>query len=223
MFFQYGDEEISYLKSKDERLSRVIDFVGFIKEPLELDPFRGIIYHILGQQISVRVQDSIWDKLNQAVDPITPETILAFGKDNLRALGMTNRKAETIIRIAEMLKSGELDFSRLEDMSDEDIIKELTKIKGIGKWTVEMLIMFSLNRKNVFTFGDVALNRGLKMVYGLDKISKEQFEYFKHLFDPYGTIASLYFWAIGENKREGIPEFIADLNTEFSENEQTDY
>lgn len=208
-------EIIEHLKSRDEKLAKVIDFIGEIDGPIEPDPFKGIVYHILGQQISVIVQDTLWDRLREKLsDEITPKNIIKLGKDELRNLGMTNRKAETIYNIAEMIEDGRLDFEKLNLLSNEDFIKEITKLKGIGKWTAEMLLMFSFDRDDVFTFGDVALNRGLKMIYGLEDISKEQFEYFKELFSPYGTIASLYIWGIGEFKKEGVKEFIEELNKE---------
>lgn len=217
MFFEYDEEGVKYLREKDEKLKEVIDFIGPIREPIEQNPFAGIIYHILGQQISVRVQDTLWDRLRESVQPLTPENIIRFGRENLRALGMSNRKAETIYSIAQLVTEGDLDFEALRELDDETFIKELTKIKGIGKWTAEMLLMFSYNRQDVFTFGDVALNRGLKMVYDIDKISKDQFEEFKEKFSPYGTLASLYFWAVGEYKREGIEEFIEELHMKKKE------
>lgn len=212
---EIDQEIIDYLKSKDVRFSKVIDFIGDIDGPIEPDPFAGIVYHILGQQISVIVQDTIWDRLKEKIGRVTPEGVLKLGKENLKELGMTTRKSETIYNIAKLIVDGELNFDKLNLLSDEEFIKEITKIKGIGKWTAEMLLMFSFDRENVFTFGDVALNRGLKMIYGLEDISKEQFEYFKKLFDPYGTIASLYIWGIGEYKKDGIKEFIEELNNEY--------
>lgn len=211
MDFEYEDEAIEYLKEKDEILSKVIDYVGPISVPIERNIFAGITYHILGQQISVIVQDTIWDRLKEKIGEVTPENVVKLGKDELRALGMTNRKAETIYNIAQSIVDGEFDFYDLEDLSDDEVIKELTKIKGVGKWTAEMLLMFSYNRPDVFTFGDVALNRGLKMMYGLEEIDKKTFEHFKELFSPYGTLASLYIWAVGEYKKEGIKEFVESI------------
>lgn len=210
--FKIENEALEYLKEKDERLGRVIDYVGDIKAVVEPDIFSALTYHILGQQISVIVQDKLYDRLKEATGGITPKKVIELGHQKLRDLGMTNRKAETILNVANAIESGSLDLENLYNLTDEEVIKELSKIKGIGPWTAEMLLMFTLERPDVFTFGDVALKRGLKMIYHMDDVDKKQFQYFKDLFSPYGTIASIYIWAVGEYKVDGISEFALSLS-----------
>ena len=210
-YFEYDQEGIEYLKSKDSKLKAIIEFVGERKEPLNPDIFSALTYHIIGQQISARVQDVIYDRLKEKVGEITPTTIKELGEENLRSLGMSYRKAQTILRIADLVLKGKLDLDRLKTLSDKQVLEELCKIKGIGPWTAEMILMFSLNRHDVFTFSDIALNRGLKMIYNLDNLTKEDFKYYKEKFSPYGTLACIYFWVVGENKVEGIEEFVKNL------------
>lgn len=211
MHYQISQEAIDYLKSKDEKLAKVIDYIGDIEATLEPDIFSALCYHILGQQVSVIVQDLVYDRLKEITDGITPEKVLELGVEKLKSLGMTYRKAETIYTIAQSIVNEELDLEELRELSDEEILKKLTKFKGIGPWTAEMLLMFTLERPDVFTFGDVALKRGLKMIYHLDDVDKKQFEHFKELFSPYGTVASIYIWAVGEYKVDGISEFVLSL------------
>lgn len=211
MHFEYGEEEIAHLKERDSRLSKVIDFVGTIREPINEDIFSALVYHILGQQISAHVQDIIYERVESGIGEITPENILEFGRENLRAQGMSYRKADTILSIAEKVISKEIDLSLLEEMSDDDVIRYLSQLKGIGTWTAEMILMFSLKRPNVFTFLDIALKRGLKMIYGEERIDRKRFEEFRERFSPYCSVASLYIWAIGEKKVDGVDEFIKTL------------
>ncbi len=210
MKFLYTEEDLEDLKSRDRIMEKVIDYYGPVDIDLNEDLYAEIVYHILGQQISVQVQDALHDRLKASCGTITPQAVLRLGPDKLRELGMSRRKAETIVRIAQMITDGELDFSLLKDMSDDEAIRYLTKIKGVGPWTAEMILMFGLGRTDVFTRGDIALNRGLKIMYGLEEVNDEVFDYYHNLFKPYGTLACLYIWAVGENKKEGIVDFVKE-------------
>jgi DNA-3-methyladenine glycosylase II len=104
------------------------------------------------------------------------------------------KKVGYIKGIAEEAMSGEIDFNNLNSLSDEEIIKKLTALHGIGVWTVEMLLIFSLNRPNIVSYKDLAICRGMMNLYGLKTLSKEQFEKYKKRYSPYGSVASLYLW-----------------------------
>ncbi|EQB90222.1 hypothetical protein M918_01105, partial [Clostridium sp. BL8] len=98
--------------------------------------------------------------------------------------------------IAEAAISGEVDFSTLHTLTDEEIVKKLSALKGVGVWTAEMLLIFSLCRPDVVSFGDLAIRRGMMNLYGLKELPKEKFERYKKRYSPYGTVASLYLWAL---------------------------
>ncbi len=203
MYFEYGETEISYLRNKDKKLSEVIDQIGFIKRETDTDLFSSVVHHIIGQQISTKAQATIWRRMQDALGEVDAESILAAGKDSLQSLGMTFRKVEYITDFAEKVHSGAFDLEAISQMSDEDAIKELSGLKGIGVWTAEMILLFCMQRPNIFSYDDLAIQRGLRMVYHHRKIDCKLFEKYRRRFNPYCSVASLYLWAVAGG---AIPE-----------------
>ena len=196
LLFAYGEAELSYLRQKDARLGAVIDRVGHIDRTVDTDLFSSVIHHIIGQQISMKAQATIWQRMQDALGAVNAETILAAGVPSLQALGMTFRKAEYITDFAEKVHTGAFDLDAVAHMCDEDAIRALSSLKGIGVWTAEMLLLFCLQRPNVFSYGDLAILRGMRMVYRHKEIDRTRFERYRKRFSPYCSIASLYFWAV---------------------------
>ena len=116
---------------------------------------------------------------------------------------MTFRKAEYITDFAERVHSGAFDPEGIRQKSDEDAIRELSALKGIGVWTAEMILLFCMQRPNIFSYDDLAIQRGLRMVYRHREISRERFETYRRRFSPCGSVASLYLWAVSGG---AIPE-----------------
>lgn len=203
MYFEYGQKEIEYLKSKDKRLAEVIDKIGHIERAVDTDLFSAVVHHIIGQQISTKAQQSIWKKMNDSLGEITADRLISCGRENLQKFGTTFKKVDYILDFAEKVKSGEVDLEKMNTMSDEEVIKELSSLKGIGVWTAEMLLIFCLQRPNVFSYGDLAILRGIRMVYHHRKVSREQFEKYRRRLSPYCSVASFYFWAVAGG---AIPE-----------------
>ena len=203
MFFQYGEKEIAYLKQKDKRLGEVIDKVGKIEREVDADLFSSVVHHIVGQQISTKAQATIWKRMKEALGEVNAETILAADISELQSLGMTFRKAEYITDFARKVHEGEFNLEAVAQMSDEEAIKELASLKGIGVWTAEMILLFCLQRPNVFSYDDLAIQRGLRMVYHHRKIDRKLFEKYRRRFSPYCSVASLYLWAVSGG---AIPE-----------------
>ncbi len=114
----------------------------------------------------------------------------------MQKCGLSARKAEYIKGIADAVRCGEIDFLRFGEMADEEIIHTLSSLRGIGVWTAEMLLIFSLCRPDVVSWGDRAIRRGMMNLYGLKKLTKEQFERYRKRYSPYGSVASLYLWAL---------------------------
>ena len=195
MFFVYGETEVSYLRQKDKRLCDVIDRVGHINRAVDTDLFSSVIHHIIGQQISTKAQATIWQRMQDALGEVNAETILAAGTAKLQGLGMTFRKAEYIMDFAEKVHTGAFDLDAVTHMSDADAIRELSALKGIGVWTAEMILLFCLQRPDVFSYDDLAIQRGLRMVYHHRSIDRKRFEKYRRRFSPYGSVASLYLWA----------------------------
>lgn len=195
-FFEYGEKEIDYLKKKDKKLAAAIDKIGMIKREIIPDTFAALISSIIGQQISSKAADTVWGRLISLLQEVTPEKIAKADINDIQSCGMTLKKAEYIKGIAEAALSGQVDFNALHTMSDEEIIKMLSSLKGVGVWTAEMLLIFSLCRPNVVSYKDLAICRGMMMLYGLKELPKEKFERYRKRYSPYGTVASLYLWAI---------------------------
>lgn len=203
MYFTYGEKEIAYLKSRDKRLAEVIDKIGHIDRTVDDSLFPAVVHQIISQQISTKAQQSIWQRMNDELGEITADTLVSCGRERLQKFGTTFRKTDYILDFAEKVQSGQFDLDKINAMKDEDVITELSSLKGIGVWTAEMLLLFCLQRPNVFSYGDLAILRGIRMVYHHRNVSREQFEKYRRRFSPYCSVASLYFWAVAGG---AIPE-----------------
>lgn len=203
MYFEYGEKEISYLKSKDKKLAEVIEQIGHIDREVDTDIFSAVVHHIIGQQISTKAQATIWQRMQDKIGKVDASGILGAGVDELQSLGMTYRKVEYITDFAMKVQNGEFDIEGIYEKSDEEVIEELSALKGIGRWTAEMILLFCLQRPNVFSYDDLAILRGLRMIYHHRKIDKTLFEKYRRRFSPYCSVASLYLWAVSGG---AIPE-----------------
>ena len=203
VYFEYGETEISYLRQKDKRLCEVIDRVGHVERTVDTDLFSSVVHHIIGQQISTKAQATIWQRMQDTLGEANAETIISAGVPRLQGLGMTFRKAEYITDFAEKVHTGAFDLDAVEHMSDEDAIRELCSLKGIGVWTAEMILLFCMQRPDIFSFDDLAIQRGLCMVYHHRSIDRRLFEKYRRRFRPYCSVASLYLWAVAGG---AIPE-----------------
>lgn len=196
MYFSYGEEELAYLRKKDKRLCEVIDKVGHIERRVDADLFSSVVHHIVGQQISSKAQATIWQRMQDALGEVDAKSILSAGVPKLQAFGMTFRKAEYITDFAQKVASGEFDLAAVAAMPDAEAVHALSGLKGVGVWTAEMILLFCLQRKDVFSFDDLAIQRGLRMVYHHRAITRQLFEKYRRRFSPYGSVASLYLWSV---------------------------
>ncbi|MBC7958708.1 MAG: DNA-3-methyladenine glycosylase 2 family protein [Vallitaleaceae bacterium] len=196
-YFEYGQKEIDYLKKKDKKLGAAIDQIGRIQREITPDPFEALIISVVGQQISSKAAKTVGQRLYEKVSgTLTPSAIMQLELADIQKCGMSQRKADYIRGIAQAAISGTVDFGALHTLSDEAIIKKLSALHGVGEWTAEMLLIFSLNRPNVVSYKDLAICRGMMNLYGHKELSKEKFELYKKRYAPYGSVASLYLWAI---------------------------
>ncbi|NLB89040.1 MAG: methylated-DNA--[protein]-cysteine S-methyltransferase [Syntrophomonadaceae bacterium] len=195
-YFSYGEKEITYLKSRDPLLGKAIDEIGLIKREVIPDMFMALVNSIIGQQISTKAQITIWNRMQEKFAPITPQNIGSLAIEELQTIGISMRKASYIKEIADLVNKGELDFSQLNTMSDKEVCTYLTKLKGVGVWTAEMLMIFSMQRPNILSWNDLGIHRGLRMLYGHGEITPELFAKYKDLYSPYASVASLYLWEI---------------------------
>ena len=205
--FRYGEAELSWLRSRDEKLAEAIDIIGPVEREVDPDLFSSVMHHIIGQQISTKAQATIWMRMREALDEITPATVLAAGPESLQALGMTCRKAGYLIEFARRVETGEFDLDAVAAMPDEDAIVALDALPGIGRWTAEMILLFCLERSDVLAFDDLAIQRGLRMLYHHRRITPQLFSKYRRRYSPYGSTASLYLWAIAGGAIPGLRDW----------------
>ncbi len=189
---------IRHIYSNDKYLAKVID----ISEPCKMHPkknyFNAVLRAIVGQQLSPNVAQIIYARFLEYFDnkPV-PEAIVAAEDDNLRELGLSWAKIKYVKDFSLKIINKEISLKGISNKSDEEIIEMLTFVKGIGVWTVHMLLVFTLGRPNVLPVGDFALRKAAKKLYGLRKVPDEkrlirlsrQFNW-----EPYNSIASWYLW-----------------------------
>lgn len=207
MHFEYGTKEIEYLKQKDEKMRAVIEAVGLVEREIDPDLFSSVVHHIIGQQISTKAQATIWKRMQDDLGIVNAETILEAGEEKLQSFGITFRKAGYITDFAMKIRDNEFDLEGIWEKSDQQAIEELASLKGIGVWTAEMILLFCMQRPNVFSFDDLAIQRGLRMVYHHRKIDRKLFEKYRRRFSPYCSVASLYLWAVAGGAIEGMKDY----------------
>ena len=206
-YFPYGEKELAYLRKKDKKLSAVINRMGHIERAVDDDLFSAVVHHIVGQQISTKAQATVWARVQNALGTVDAEHVLGYGEANLQSLGISFRKAEYITDFAEKIRSGAFNLESVKYMSDADAIRALSSLKGIGVWTAEMILLFCLQRPNVFSYDDLAIQRGLRMVYHHRKIDRKLFEKYHRRFSPYCSVASLYLWEVSGGAIPGMRDY----------------
>ena len=198
--------ETAYLRQKDRKLAAVIDTVGPIEREVDDDLFSAVVHHIIGQQISTKAQATVWKRLRDMLGAVNAQSILAAGEEKLQSCGMTFRKVEYMTDFARRVQCGAFDLEGVWRQSDADAIVSLSSLKGIGVWTAEMILLFCMQRPDVFSYDDLAIQRGLRMVYRHRKIDRPLFEKYRRRFSPYGSVASLYLWAAAGGAVPGLSD-----------------
>jgi len=209
------NKEINYLKAKDKRMNNLIYYIGEIKRKCNPKPFKALCRNIVYQQLSSQAADSIWANFNNNLPELTPAAIISAKKIELKETGLSERKIDYLNNLSEAVLNNQLVLSNLNQMRDQEIIKQLVKIKGIGQWTAEMFLIFSLGRKNVISYNDLGIRKGIQWFYGLkSEPTKKQFKKFKNKFSPYNTAASLYIWEVTTQHLNQIFKSAEELTTD---------
>jgi len=195
-YFVYGEMEMSYLRERDLALGRVIDLVGPIERIVNPDLFESLINSIVSQQISSRAASTVKERIQGLLGNVTPYTVSKCDVGMLQQCGLSHRKVGYIKEIARAVLDGHFDLEALRSMNDEEVCKALSSLKGIGVWTAEMLMLFSMQRPDVLSYGDLAIRRGLCTLHRLSELTPSHYTHFKELYSPFGSVASLYIWEI---------------------------
>jgi DNA-3-methyladenine glycosylase II len=193
---------VAELSKMDPVLSILMAQCGSIEIPLQEDYFVSLASAIVGQQLSNRVAEVLWERLVALADGVvTPEKLLSFEEDDLRRIGISYAKIKYLKSLAVSVEDGTLRLDELDLLDEDEILRQLTQVKGIGPWTAEMFMIFSLGRVDVFSAGDGGLQRAVKWLYHLDHVpSIEEMKQISRCWVPYRTIAALYLWRAIDDK-----------------------
>ena len=194
--FEYGQKEIDHLARKDKRLGKLIDRLGFLEREITPCLFEALVTSIIHQQISGKAAETVYNRLVNLVGEITPVNITRLADFEIQQCGMSMKKAGYIQSAAESVLSKTIDLDAFKKMEDTEIIKQLSSLPGIGVWTAEMLMLFSLERPNILSYNDFGIKKGMTKLYGVEKIMKPEFEKYRKRYAPYGSVASLYLWEL---------------------------
>lgn len=193
--YRVSDSKVQNLMKTDIKLRSLILYIGDCDLFLEKDGFKCLVKYIIGQQISDRMREKIWKKLFYVIKEITPTTMMNTEEKKLREIGISRNKIKYISAVSKAVSEKKIDLENLYKLPNEDIIRKLTDINGIGRWTAEMYLIFSLGRENVFSKGDGTIKRVIKWMYNLDELpSSKQLEEIFSKWKDYSTIVSCYMW-----------------------------
>ncbi len=163
--------------------------------------FRELAEAVINQQLATKAAATIWRRFVELLKgEVTPENVIKFSAEELRTAGVSRQKAGYLHAMAQAVVSGEVKLETLPKLSDEEVIKELTKLKGIGPWTAEMFLMFTLGRPDVFSYLDLGLLRAFEIVYNQPGATRAQMEPIVAKWSPYRTYAALALWHSRDNK-----------------------
>ena len=190
---EYWDLAKKELSRKDDVLQGIINEFDDLELVSRGDLFYTLIRSVIGQQISVKAASTVWSRFCERIGDIEPKNILSADIEELRSCGLSNRKAEYVIGISESWP----DYHSLKwkEMSDEEIIQELIKLRGVGKWTAEMILIFTMLRPDVFPIGDIGMIRGIEKSYNSgEKMSREELYAISEKWKPWRTVACCFMW-----------------------------
>ncbi len=192
----YWNDAVQALSASDSTLARIIAHHPDVFLESRGDAYLTLARSIVGQQISVKAAQTIWDRLSAHLGEVSSKAVLAANRDELQGCGLSSRKVQYLHDLSLHHTAGRLNVENWLDWSDEAIITELTTIRGIGRWTAEMFLIFCLLRPNILPLDDIGLQRAMSMHYNDNEpISKLKMrEIASHHWQPYSTVATWYLW-----------------------------
>ena len=192
---EYWQEACTHLGKRCKVMKRLIKDHPEAKLRTRGDAFETLARAIVGQQISVKAAASVWGKTEVIVGKITPKNMLAVTPEELRSAGNSRQKIAYMQDLAAHFADGRIKPRRWKDMDDEDVITELVEVKGIGRWTAEMFLIFYLMRPNVFPVDDIGIVRAIeKHFHDGDRLTKAEVKVYAERWAPWNTVATWYLW-----------------------------
>lgn len=210
-------KEIEHLKKVDERLAKVIDHIGYLdlkSYNFQFDSFQFLVSEIVGQMISSKVRKIIFNRLLDLCDNnLTPQNISKLSIQDLRGIGLSQSKSKFIINLANLTITKQIDFSVLNHLSDDEVMKELKTIEGIGNWTAKMYLLFFLQRNDVLPFEDGAFIQAYKWLYNTKAIKPTSISRKCKKWKPYSSFGARYLYKALDNGLTKIPikDFLKDI------------
>lgn len=193
---------VRHLKKADPILCAIIERVGPYRMQYDEPRFHSLAEAIVYQQLNGKAAFQIFKRLSDlAGEPLTPEGILKLSEEQMRAVGLSKQKLSYLRDLASKTHAGLVDFERLPDLPDEEVIRQLTQIKGIGVWTAHMFLMFALRRPDVLPTGDYGIQMAIRKHYRKRKIPKpKDMERIAKCWEPYRSVACWYLWKSMDTK-----------------------
>jgi DNA-3-methyladenine glycosylase II len=191
----YWEQAKAELVKRDRIMKKLIPQFGDLHLVGHGDPFTTLARSLVGQQVTTRAADAAWNKLLVACPKITPAQVIKAGAEQLSACGLSKRKTEYILDLADHFKAKRVNCDKWMEMEDEDVIADLIQIRGIGRWTAEMFLIFNLLRPNILPLDDVGLLAGISRNYfSGEPVSRSDAREVAANWEPYRTVATWYLW-----------------------------
>ena len=199
---------IVHLHSADPTMAELMDRFGHPEEvlrrrgPRPADPYGALLRSIVGQQLSTKAARTIYERLTGLFDgeAPSPRALLEADPEALRAAGLSRAKVAYLRDLAERVEDGDLELERLTELPDEEVFEQLTAVKGLGRWTADMFLIFHLGRPDVLPVGDLGIRRAAQRAYGLDELpSPAELERIAEPWRPWRSLACLYLWRSLDN------------------------
>jgi DNA-3-methyladenine glycosylase II len=196
----YWDRACADLVRRDRILKKLIPQFGPVHLAVRADPFVTLARSVVGQQISVKAAQAVWERVKEACPSLAPARFIKLGHEKLAACGLSKRKAEYILDLAAHFGSGALHVDAWASMEDEAVIAELTQIRGIGRWTAEMFLIFNLMRPDVLPLDDVGLIQAISVNYfSGEPVTRSEAREVAANWEPWRTVATWYMWRSLDN------------------------
>jgi DNA-3-methyladenine glycosylase II len=200
----YWDRACADLVKRDRILKRLIPRFGPVHLVNGGDPFVTLARSVVGQQISVQAAQAVWERIELACPKLSPQQFIKLGQDKLIACGLSKRKTEYLLDLAQHFVSGALHVDKWMSMDDEAVIAELTQIRGIGRWTAEMFLIFNLSRPDVLPLDDLGLIRAISVNYfSGEPVTRSEAREVAANWEPWRTVATWYMWRSLDGVSEG--------------------
>ncbi|MCL4517642.1 MAG: DNA-3-methyladenine glycosylase 2 family protein [Thaumarchaeota archaeon] len=194
--FRYGAPEMEYLKTRDKNLGTAIKRIGRIEREVIPDLFSALVNCVVSQQVSAKAAGTVWSRMQECFGEMTPQSISAATLEDIQRCGMSMRKATYIRGIGNWASEGAKNLEELWQLPDDEVIRRLSSLDGVGVWTAEMILIFTMGRPDVVSWGDLAIRRGMMNLYGLEELTRVEFNEYRKRYSPYGSVASLYLWEL---------------------------